>query len=108
MLKIKNPITGAELQVANQDFSNGMTWQEAKRACSELGSGWRLPTEEELKAIYKQLYKNGLGNFKGSYYWCSTDYYFFSTAWYFSDYFGHADFLSLKKYSYYVRAVRTF
>jgi hypothetical protein len=36
MFKITQPITGGELQVANQDFPNEMTWTEAIRACSEL------------------------------------------------------------------------
>jgi hypothetical protein len=34
-----------------------MTWEDAKRACSELGSGWRLPNIDELKAMYLQLYE---------------------------------------------------
>ncbi|MFM7661671.1 MAG: hypothetical protein ACKO6A_03325, partial [Bacteroidota bacterium] len=66
MLKITNPITGDELQVANQDFSDQMSWDEAKRACIELGSGWRLPTKEELVAMYEQLHKEGQGNFKSA------------------------------------------
>ena len=73
MLKITNPITGDELQVANQDFSDGMTWEQAKRACNELGSGWRLPNKQELKEIYEQLYEKGQGNFKADYYWSSTE-----------------------------------
>ena len=39
MLKITNPETGAELEVANQDFSNELNWLEAIEACSELGNG---------------------------------------------------------------------
>jgi len=35
MFKITQPITETELQVANQDFPNEMTWTEAI-ACSEL------------------------------------------------------------------------
>ena len=63
MLKITNKHTGAELQVADNDFFDTMTWIEATRACSELGIGWRLPTTEELKAMYYQLRNKGKGNF---------------------------------------------
>ena len=106
MLKITNPITGDELQVANQDFSDEMTWEEAKRACNELGSGWRLPNKQELKEIYEQLHEKGQGNFKAAYYWSSTegdD----DDAWsfYFND--GYAPNTS-KSGTNYVRAVRAF
>jgi len=74
MLKITNPITGDELQVADQDFSYIMTWEEAKRACNELGSGWRLPNKQELKEIYEQLHEKGQGNFRTAFYWSSTEY----------------------------------
>lgn len=47
MLEIEHPLTGDKLQVANQDFSNRMTWDMAIRACNELGGGWRLPSVEE-------------------------------------------------------------
>lgn len=105
MLKITNPITGDELQVANQDFSDTMTWYEAKRACIELGSGCRLPTKQELKAIYEQLHIKGQGNFKNCTYWSSTeddD----DDAWDFD--FRNGDANSYSKYcADYVRAVRT-
>ena len=74
MLKITHPITGAELQVANQDFSDKMAWSEAIRACNELGSGWRLPTKEELNAMYEQLHKKGQGGFTETCYWSSMEY----------------------------------
>ena len=74
MYKISNTITGAEIQVALNDFSEEMSWQEAKRECNELGSGWRLPTYEELKAIYGQLHKKGQGNFKSDFYFSSRVY----------------------------------
>jgi len=73
MLKIKNTVTGDELQVADNDFSEGMNWEQAKKRCSELGSGWRLPTKEELKAMYDQLYMKGKGNFENDLYWSSTE-----------------------------------
>lgn len=84
MLKITNTETGAELEVANQDFPNELSWADAKKACDELGNGWRLPTKNELKAMYEQLQDlipiedDGLelekeqGSFELAYYWSST------------------------------------
>ncbi len=57
--EIKHPITGAILQVADNDFPNVMSWGQAMRACAGLGNGWRLPTKEELLVIQKQLVKQG-------------------------------------------------
>jgi hypothetical protein len=106
MLKITNPFTGAEVQVANQDFSDTMTWAEAKRSCSELGSGWRLPTIEELKAMYEQLHKRGSGNFlAGEYYWSNREE-GNNRAWYFYFFDGLAKHDLPKNYPMSVRAVR--
>ena len=50
-----------------------MNWDKAKEACKELGDGWRLPTKEELEAMYKQLHIEGKGNFMdGAWYWSSS------------------------------------
>jgi len=73
MLTIEHPLTGAKLQVANQDFSQEMDWKSAKRACGELGSGWRLPSIEELRAMYKQLHEKSKGNFRAASYWSSKE-----------------------------------
>lgn len=61
--------------------------------CDEKSDSWetisklnntsfRLPEIDELEAIYEQLHKNGIGNFKDDIYWSATT---FSddTAWYF-------------------------
>ena len=34
------------LEVAQNDFPDSMTWDDAKKACAALGSGWRLPTKQ--------------------------------------------------------------
>lgn len=73
-IDIVDSITGANLQVASQDFNNAMNWGEAMKECKGLGSDWRLPTKEELKSIYEQLHKKGIGSFKSEFYWtCSED-----------------------------------
>ena len=64
-----------------------MTYDEAVRACSKLGEGWRLPTKEEMEEIYEN--KDMLGGFispiyvsdnskfstdNNVYYWSSSSY----------------------------------
>ena len=74
--EIKHPITSAILQVAEHDFSVEMTLEEAQQACNELGIGWRLPEIEELKSMYEHLHQEGKGNFKDTWYWESSGWYF--------------------------------
>ena len=63
MLEIKDKY-GARLLVAERDFETVMNWGSAKKACQDLGNGWRLPSMDELLSMHEQLYKNGKGNFK--------------------------------------------
>jgi len=53
------------------------TWQNAKTACDELTlngySDWRLPSEEELEFIFKNLHKVGIGGFSWTSYWSSIE-----------------------------------
>lgn len=105
MLKIIHPITGGEVQVAQNDFPEKMTWGEALRSCNALGSGWRLPTKEELEAMYKQLHVKGQGNLKESFYWSSTE--DDDTAWLF-DFDGGFTSDFNKHLTHFVRAVRAF
>jgi hypothetical protein len=75
------------LEIAQFDFLDPMTYDEAARACSKLGEGWRLPTKKEMEEIYEN--KDMLGgfvspiyvsdNYKSStdnnvYYWSSSSY----------------------------------
>jgi len=56
---------------------DGMTYQEALTvaqnykiiANSKIISSWRLPSKNELKAIYEQLYENNLAEIEETYYW---------------------------------------
>ncbi len=44
-----------------------MNWDDANKACKSLGKGWRLPTKNELRALYKL--RKRIGGFKGRIYW---------------------------------------
>ena len=81
-----------------------MTWEEAKKACEQLGKGWRLPTRVELLLMYEN--KDVVGDFTDNYYWSSTEN-DFNYAWSFSFYNGIADYYFNKSTTYCVRAVKT-
>jgi hypothetical protein len=72
---IGKPVTIGNLVVAQNDFPNSMTWDNAKKACAKLGNGWRLPTKNELNTLYQN--KNAIGYYSDmNYYWSSSvDYY---------------------------------
>lgn len=49
----------------------------AARLCRELvyeGTGWFLPSKDELDLMYENLHKQGLGSFADSDYWSSSEY----------------------------------
>ncbi len=96
-------VNGRKLEVADQDLSNSMKWDDAVRACQNLGSGWRLPDKDELMAMYEQLHKQGKGNFKNAWYWSSSQN-FSGNAWGVD--FGSGNVGNY--YDYQVRAVRAF
>jgi len=103
-------LNGRKIEVAEQDFPEQMTWMDAIRACEKLGKGWRLPSKEELKVVYEQLYKKGKGNFKtDNWYWSSSENNA-NSAWYFYFEDGEAyytgDYDVDKNYTRHVRAVR--
>jgi hypothetical protein len=62
------------LEVMTEDLGE-MYWDEAMKACADLGEGWRLPTEDELNVLYEN--KDEIGGFDNDfaedYYWCSTE-----------------------------------
>ena len=73
-LIVYHPLTGDRIQVANEDIDGEMNWFQAVRSCNKMGQGWRLPTIEELKVIYSDIYLKGKGNFpKNRIYWSSTE-----------------------------------
>ena len=100
-----DPIRIGRLEVAEFDFTKYMKWPNARRACKALGSGWRLPTEDELNLMYKN--KDKIGGFGPEGYWSLTE----------DDDYGYRvmkDFGNGHQYNGYmwhpfnVRAVRTF
>ena len=102
------PIKLGKLEVAQNDFPNRMQWKDAKKACADLGNGWRLPTKDELDLLYQ--YKDDIGNMKEEeyeqYYWSSTSYNKYY-AW-FQDFINGYQFYLLYSKSFFhaVRAVR--
>ena len=64
------------LEVVTEDLGV-MNWEDAKRACAELGDGWRMPTKDEFHTLYEN--KDKIGGFAipskyvNSVYWSSTE-----------------------------------
>ncbi len=87
-------------------------WWAAKRWCSQLGNGWKLPTENELHAIYNKLniinstiVANGYPTMGGDYWSCEEKN--SESAWYV--YMGNGTTYSCTKHlNSYVRAVSAF
>tara|TARA_R110000744_G_scaffold132655_1_gene240881 strand:- start:145 stop:531 length:387 start_codon:yes stop_codon:yes gene_type:complete len=80
-----------------------MDWDKAKKACADLGDGWRLPTRLELLLMYNQ---EDHGGFANNFYWSSTEFDNLN-AWVQSFSFGYqGDYLKSNGF-FYVRAVRT-
>ena len=68
---IGKPIRIGSIEVAQNDFPKTMIWNDAVKACTDLGNGWKLPTKYELNLMY--LNKDKIGGFANSYYWSSTE-----------------------------------
>jgi hypothetical protein len=101
---VGNPITIEDLLVAQNDLPKTMNWNSAKKACVDLGAGWRLPTKDELKLMYLQ--KNKIRGFFSDSYWSSSVYEYDSELRWGHDigignqFFGHVEHIN------HVRAVR--
>jgi hypothetical protein len=59
------------LEVMTKDLGKPVSWDDAKRACADLGDGWRLPTKEELGLMY--INKDKIGGFAIYGYWSSME-----------------------------------
>jgi len=96
------PIKIGNLEITPNDIHYpvlGMNWNNAKEACEALGDGWRLPSKDELKILYRN--RDKIGGFTGLKYWSSTE---VSTglAWYQDFLFGTQS----SNYGYYTHCVR--
>lgn len=95
-----------ELEIAEFDFPEKLSFDEAKKKCELLGKGWRLPTKNELDILYQN--KDNIGGFyKGNTYWSCTK---FDNSRRFAQHFldGMQGITKTDKISlFYVRAVRT-
>jgi hypothetical protein len=107
-LIITSPTTGKKIQVATRDLwdSNRFDFWKAKTLCSKLGTGWRLPTKDELEVMYKELHLKDKGDFRtDDEYWSGTeDDYVFAYTFYFAN--GTAYYSKIEYAKNYVRAVR--
>jgi hypothetical protein len=101
---IGTPIKIGKLEVAQNDFPTPMIWDDAKKACADLGSGWRLPTKDELNLMY--LNEDKIGGFAYNFYWSSTELYL-NVAWG-QDFGNGGQYGFYKIYNFNVRAVRAF
>jgi membrane-bound inhibitor of C-type lysozyme len=104
--------TGKQGLLAAEKEFDKLNWRDAKKACENYSvivegivyDDWRLPTKEELNALY--INKNVVGGFAVAYYWSSSQSNN-STAW--LQYFGSgSQSLSKNDYRCRVRAVRAF
>ena len=59
-----------DLEFAEYDFNDKMSWYDAKKACEKLGEKWRLPTIDELNKIW--VNKDKIGGFNNGTYWSSS------------------------------------
>jgi len=71
--------TGKYVGIVSKDDISGETKQKmALSACKEhiedVYNDWQLPDYNELKAIYRNLKAEGIGNLKNAEYWCSDSY----------------------------------
>jgi hypothetical protein len=60
------------LNIFETDFEQELNYNDAQKACTNLGENWRLPNLDELDMIFKAS-KEG-DNFANTYYWTATEY----------------------------------
>ena len=91
-----------KLEVMIEDLGK-MKFEDAKKACINLGEGWRLPTKKELKLLYRK--RDEIGGFTKNTYWSSKELH--DGYVYGFSFRPKVGAYSVKGGKYYVRAVRT-
>ena len=95
------------LEAQAKDEPQELNWEQAMAAASAHGTGWHLPTKDELNLLYqKKDVVGGVDGYYGSNYWSSTEY-DASNAWLQGFYNGYQNGFG-KDDNYLVRAVRAF
>ncbi len=67
---IGKPIKIGNVLVAENDITYVKYWEDGVEACRDLGKGWRLPTNTELRILY--LNRKKIKGFVGVNYWSSS------------------------------------
>jgi hypothetical protein len=108
---IDKPYQLGNLDIAEYDFPNKMNWDEAIKACSDLGNGWRLPMIDELEYIDSLNNRIVILGPHWSITWAShpADGTMTNSAWLYMFKLGEQGYASddYKNFQYFVRAVRT-
>jgi hypothetical protein len=63
-------VTLQDLEILSTDLGL-LHWDDANTACARVGSGWRLPTVDELNVLFQN--KDAIGGFVNSFYWGSSE-----------------------------------
>ncbi len=68
--------TGQKGKIARLEDAGSMTWNNAMNSSEQLGLGWRLPTFNELKLMYRTIGQGAAnsGQFTDEFYWSATPY----------------------------------
>ena len=102
---IGKPIKFGNIEVAQYDFPEKMKWDDATKACANLGKGWKLPNKDELGYLYtNRVAIGGLANYS---YWSSTNF-LNRFAWSHEFSSGNQHFGIKASDTFYVRAIRSF
>ena len=101
---IDRPIKIMGLIIAQYDFPNPLSWNDAKNACQFLGKSWRLPTQDELNIMCRN--KNKIGGFSYNGYWTSSELNI-NFAW-IQDFYYQLQYDVNKHYKLNVRAIKPF